>query len=65
MKHLHKLVGIAPSQPAAPRQLVIAFERPQLWTMHATERRKIVVSLANLLMQAAGDAEEENSDDER
>jgi acyl-CoA reductase-like NAD-dependent aldehyde dehydrogenase len=58
-----------PSHPMAPRQLVIAFEQPQLWRMPVTERRKIVVSLANLLMEAAGDAaeteEEENGDDER
>lgn len=65
MKLLRKLAGITPPQPTAPRQLVIVFERPQLWMMPATERQKIVVSLAKVLMQAAGDAEEENCDDER
>ncbi|MGC1862153.1 MAG: hypothetical protein WA733_13800 [Methylocystis sp.] len=62
---MQKLARITPSAPAARRQLVIGFEQPQLWTMQATERRKIIVNLANLLMQAAGDAQEENSDDER
>jgi hypothetical protein len=36
----------------------MAFEAPQLWTMEVTERRKIVVCLAILLMQAAGEAAE-------
>ena len=69
MKHLHKPAGIMPSCPLAPRQLVIAFDHPQLWLVPVTEGRKIVLSLANLLMQAGGDAaeveEEENGDDER
>ena len=69
MRHLHKPAGTMPARPTAPRQLAIAFEQPQLWLMPVTERRKIVVSLANLLMEAAGDAaeteEEENGDDER
>ncbi|MCQ4191036.1 hypothetical protein [Methylocystis suflitae] len=69
MKHLQKPVEAMPSRLAAARQLVIGFEQPQSWLMHATERLKIVASLANLLMEAAGNtgeaADEENSDDER
>lgn len=69
MKQVHKPAEATPPRPTAPRQLMIAFEQPQLWLMHVTERRKIVVSLANLLTQAAGDAAEaeveENGDDER
>jgi hypothetical protein len=49
-----------------PRQLVIAFDAPQLWMMQPPERQRIVSSLANLLMQAAGDdALEEDGDDGR
>lgn len=65
MKHLRKSAVAMPSRPAHPRQLTIAFESPQLWRMHAPERRRIIVCLANLLMQAAGGAIEENSDDKR
>jgi hypothetical protein len=65
MKHLRNPVVTTPSRPPPPRQLAIAFE-PRGRTMHAIERRRIVACLANLLMQAAGDAtEEESSDDER
>ena len=49
-----------------PRQLVIAFEAPQLWMMQPPERQRIVSSLANLVMQAAGDDPlEEDGDDGR
>jgi hypothetical protein len=66
MKQLRKPVVTLRPRPATPRQLVIAFESPQLWAMRAPERRRIVVCLANLLMQAVGGAiAEENSDDER
>ena len=69
MRHLQKPVGTTSARPMAPRQLVIAFEQPQLWLMPVTDRQRIVVSLASLLMQAAGDVaeteEEENGDDER
>ena len=48
------------------RQLVIAFEAPQLWMMQPPERQRIVSSLANLLLQAAGDDPlEEDGDDGR
>jgi hypothetical protein len=66
MKPLRKPVAALPPRTANPRQLVIAFEAPQLWAMQAPERRKIVERLAILLMQAAGGVtEEENGDDER
>jgi hypothetical protein len=65
MKDLRKPVVKTPPRSAAPRQLMIAFEPPQLWMMHATERRRIVLCLANLLIQAAGGATEEDRDDER
>jgi hypothetical protein len=66
MKPLHRPIVSAQPRPAVPRQLVIAFESPQLWTMPAPERRRIVARLASLLMQAAGGGvDEENSDDER
>lgn len=65
MKHLRKSAVAMPPRPARPRQLVIGFESPQLWRMDAPERRRIVVCLANLLMQAAGSAIEENGDDGR
>jgi hypothetical protein len=65
MKPLRKPVVTTPSRPATPRQLVIAFDSPQLWMMNVPERRRIVVCLANILMQEAGGAPEEDSDDER
>jgi len=54
MKRLQKTIEPKP-RPDVPRQLVIAFEAPQLWMMQPPERQRIVSSLANLLMQAAGD----------
>lgn len=65
MKHLRKPAVAKPLRPAPPRQLMIAFESPQLWRMNTPERRRIVACLANLLMQAAGSATEESSDDKR
>lgn len=54
------------AETGRPRQLVIAFEAPQLWMMQLPERQRIVSSLANLLMQAAGDdLLEEDGDDGR
>ncbi len=54
MKRLQKTIEPKP-RPDVPRQLVIAFEAPQLWMMQPPDRQRIVSSLANLLMQAAGD----------
>jgi hypothetical protein len=65
MKRLQETIAAKP-RPDVPRQLVIAFEAPQLWMMQPLERQKIVSSLANVLMQAAGDDQpEEDGDDGR
>ena len=65
MKRLQETIAAKP-RPDAPRQLIIAFEAPQLWMMQPPERQRIVSSLANLLMQAAGDNPlEEDGDDRR
>src|SRR5271157_2418497 len=52
MKRLQETIE-AKRRPDVPRQLVIAFEAPQLWLMQPHERQKIVSSLAKVLMQAA------------
>lgn len=66
MKALPEPAGTRPPRLVTPRQLAMAFEGPQLWTMEVTERLKIVACLANVLMQAAGEVtEEEIGDDER
>jgi uncharacterized protein YcgL (UPF0745 family) len=65
MKRLQETIE-AKQRPDVPRQLVIAFEAPQLWMMQPLERQKIVSSLANVMMQAAGDdLLEEDGDDRR
>jgi hypothetical protein len=64
MKRLQETIEAKP-RPDVPRQLVIAFEAPQLWMMQNAERQRIVSSLANLLMQAAGDPLGEDGDDRR
>jgi hypothetical protein len=65
MKRLQETIEAKP-RPDVPRQLVIAFEAPQLWMMQPQERQKIVLSLADVLIQAAGDnLLEEDSDDRR
>ena len=64
MKRLQEMIEAKP-RPDVSRQLVIAFEAPQLWMMQNAERQRIVSSLANLLMQAAGDPLEEDGDDRR
>ncbi len=65
MKRLQETIE-AKRRPDVPRQLVIAFEAPQLWMMQPQERQKIVSSLANVLIQAAGDdLLEEDGDDPR
>jgi hypothetical protein len=63
MKRLQETIE-AKRRPDVPRQLVIAFEAPQLWMMQPQERQKIVSSLANVLLQAAGDdlLEEDGND---
>ena len=65
MKRLQETIEAKP-RPDVSRQLVIAFEAPQLWMMQPPERQKIVSSLANVLIQAAGDdLLEEDGDDRR
>jgi len=49
-----------------PTPARFAFDTPQLWMMQPPERQRIVSSLANLIMQAAGDDPlEEDGDDGR
>jgi hypothetical protein len=50
--------------PAEPRQMSIVFESNGLRGLSPAERTKALMSLAHLLMQAAGVAVEEH-DDER
>jgi hypothetical protein len=64
MKRLQETIE-AERRPDVPRQLVIAFEAPQLWMMQPPERQRIVSSLANVLIQAAGDDLQEEDDDRR
>ncbi|MGO9768575.1 MAG: hypothetical protein ACLPSW_03285 [Roseiarcus sp.] len=66
MKRLHKPVAATPPKPAAPRQLALAFDAPQLWMMPAQDHQRAILRLASLLMQAAGVAPaEEDGDDGR
>ncbi|MER2509377.1 MAG: hypothetical protein ABTQ27_11540 [Amaricoccus sp.] len=51
--------------PAAPRQLSIPFESGRLRTMSLAERSTVLARMARLLLEAAGAATEERSDDER
>jgi hypothetical protein len=64
MKRLQETIEAKP-RPDVPRQLVIAFEAPQLWMLQPSERQKIVSSLANVLIQAAGDDLLEEDSNER
>ena len=64
MKRLQETIEAKP-RPDVPRQLVIAFEAPQLWMMQPQERQKIVSSLANVLIQAAADDFLEEDGDDR
>ncbi|MBB4277734.1 MULTISPECIES: hypothetical protein [Rhizobium] len=47
------------------RQLLISFEPPRLLGLPASERRRLVSSLAALLIEAATDTKEDRHDDER
>jgi hypothetical protein len=65
MPRQHKPVILTAPKPP-PRQLALAFGRPQLRTMQAQERQRVIARLAALLMEAAGVAPaEEDSDDRR
>ena len=51
----HQLLTVsAPRPPQAQRQLSIAFESPVLQDLDPSERNKVVMQLALLLLQAAG-----------
>jgi hypothetical protein len=52
------------SSPTVPQQLSIAFESLRLQGMSPSERAKVLVHLASLLIQAAGAAPEGRDDDE-
>jgi hypothetical protein len=53
-----------PSPPTAPHQLNITFDSVPLRAMSPSERAKVLVNLASLLMQAAGAVTGEHDDDE-
>ncbi len=55
----------APRTPQAQRQLCIAFESPVLQDLDPSERNKVVMQLALLLLQAAGVPAAGGDDDER
>jgi hypothetical protein len=51
--------------PAAPRQLSMLFDSGRLRGMSLAERGTVLARMARLLLEAAGVATEEQSDDER
>ena len=51
--------------PAAPCQLTMPFESGRLRGMSVAERSTVLARMARLLLEAAGLATEERSDDER
>ena len=51
--------------PTAGRQMSLVFEPPRVDGMSEAERMKAVITLAQILMQAAGLVVEELSDDQR
>ena len=55
----------APRTPQAQRQLSLAFESPALQDLDPSERNKVVVQLALLLLQAAGVPAAGSDHDER
>ena len=69
MTHLprpHRLPTTSASPTTqAQRQLSIAFESPVLQDLDPSERSKVVMQLALLLLQAAGVAATEGDHDER
>ena len=66
MKRQHKPLAVMERRSTAPRQLALAFGTPQLWTMQAQERQRMIARLAAVLMEAVGVAPaEEDSDDRR
>ena len=65
MRNSPKPISTTPARSLAPHQLRIVFDSSLLGKMSAVERTKAIACLANLLMQAAGAATGERSDDER
>ncbi len=65
MRNSPKPISTTPARSLAPRQLRIVFDSPLLRKMNAVERAKAIGCLTNLLMQAAGAATGERSDDQR
>ncbi len=65
MQNSPKPISTTPAQSLTPRQLRIVFDSPLLRKMNAAERAKAIACLTNLLMQAAGAATGERSNDER
>lgn len=59
------LTTSAPRIPQAQRQLSIAFESPALQDLDPSERYKVVMQLALLLLQAAGVPAAGSDHDER
>ena len=51
--------------PAAPCQLTMPFDSGRLRGMSVAERSTVLARMARLLLEAAGLATEERSDDER
>jgi hypothetical protein len=52
-------------RPTEPRQLSLALDSVKLRGMSTSERRTVLDRLCGLLLEAAGVAVRENSDDER
>jgi hypothetical protein len=52
-----------PAASSNPRQLSLSFDSKQLTALNVTDRGKIAVALAQILMQAAGLTVEELDDD--
>ncbi len=66
MKRQHKPLARTARRPTVPRQLALAFGTPQLWTMQAQDRQRVIARLAAVLVEAAGVVPaEEDSDDRR
>ena len=54
-----------PSTVEPPRQLTLLFDNIRLEGLNSAERDKIILALAQILMQAAGLSVEELDDDKR
>lgn len=54
-----------PAMPQEPRQLSLLFDSRRIVGLDTTERNKVALALAQILMQAAGLVVEELDDDGR